>query len=71
MLPKIFLLKLKNRLLGVKETIMEMKKQHPGSTSIIRHAHRTLACTEAFYHMKYLSNVMELIQLDLLISMVF
>ena len=50
---------------------MEMKKRHPGSTSIIRHAHRTLACTEAFYHMKYLSNVMELIQLDLLISMVF
>ena len=46
--PKIFLLKLKNRLLGVKETIMEMKKRYPGSTSIIRRAHRTLACTEVF-----------------------
>ena len=43
---KIFLLKLKNRLLGVKEPITE--KRYPGSTSIIRHAHRTLACTEVF-----------------------
>ena len=48
MFLKIFPLKLKNRLLGVKETIMEMKKRYPGSTSIIRRAHRTLACTEVF-----------------------
>ena len=46
LLPKIFLLRLKNRLLGVKETVME--KRYPGSTSIVRHAHRTLACTEVF-----------------------
>ena len=45
-LPKMILLKLKLRLLGRKAPIIE--KTQPGSTSIVKHAHRTLASTESF-----------------------
>ena len=45
-IPRMLLLKLKLKLLGIQKPILE--KSYPGSTSIVKHAHRTLACTESF-----------------------
>ena len=46
MLPKMLLLNLKLKLLGKQKPVLE--KSYPGSTSIVKHAHRILACTESF-----------------------
>ena len=46
MLPMMLLLNLNSKLLGIEKPVLE--KSYPGSTSIVKHAHRTLACTESF-----------------------
>ena len=46
-LPKMFLLKLKSSLLGGKPRPI-LEKAQPGSTSVVKHANRILACTESY-----------------------
>ena len=44
--PKMLLTKLKMKLMGIETPPLEMSQ--PGSTSVVKHAHRVLACTESY-----------------------
>ena len=44
--PKMLLTKLKMQLMGIQ--IPPLERSQPGSTSVVKHAHRVLACTESY-----------------------